>query len=784
MKILLIEDDAIVTQVLTQALTSQHYIVEAAADGLSGWDYAQLTHYDLILLDVGLPKLDGISLCRRLRAQGYATPILLMTAKDAPADRIAGLDAGADDYLIKPLDLGELQARVRALLRRSGSARTPLLESGDLCLDPNTCQVTFAGQPLTLTPKEYSLLELFLRNPLRVFSRGQILEHLWTFDDSPQEDSVKAHIKGLRQKLKTLGAVDWIENVYGIGYRLQPQDKTQPQSPEKALPAVAHSTPVSSAPIALQSGSQSKSQSGSQSIEQEFNLALGGLWQKHQGRIADRLHQLQQAVTALQQQDLSLELRHSACQAAHKLAGVLGMFQRDAGTKLAREVEQILTGERAITAEQQHRLVSRVQELEQLLKLPETPPESTPPSAAARSLLIDADPQLDQELRPLGRSLDMEWERVPTIQHAQRWLQDQIPALVVLSLSEDLLWETASGLLTDLAHRTPPVPVLVLAAGDRLGERVAIARAGGSGFLVKPVTGQRVWEVATQLWQRARSLSVNLLVVDDEPIFLDGLQALLEPWGIRMTKLTDPVQFWEGLQTTAPDLLILDVEMPHINGIELCQAVRIDPDWQGLPILFLTAHRDPETIQQIFAAGADDYVSKPIIGPELLTRIMNRLERSRFLQTFSTRDPITGLTNQLQAQRDLEHQLQVMQRDQQPLSFVVLRIEQFHQIQIQYGHQLGRKILQQWGTCLQTALPQAEIVSYWGDGEFAIALSGLTKSAVREQLDEVLATLRRQVFIAESGQRFQVTYTLGIAEYPLDGQTLSALYQACCQGIC
>jgi DNA-binding response OmpR family regulator len=221
MRILLIEDDEAIIDLLSRSLTSQNYLVETAEDGLIGLDFAESVSYDLILTDVELPKLDGIRLCERLRAGGCSTPILLITARDASADRIRGLDAGADDYLTKPLNLDELHARVRALMRRGEVAPTPLLSVGALRLNPGSCQVTYADKPLNLTPKEYLLLELFLRNPERVFSRGYILQHLWTFDDPPLEESVKAHIKGLRQKLKAVGAVDWIENVYGIGYRLK-----------------------------------------------------------------------------------------------------------------------------------------------------------------------------------------------------------------------------------------------------------------------------------------------------------------------------------------------------------------------------------------------------------------------------------------------------------------------------------------------------------------------------------------------------------------------------------
>lgn len=222
MRILLVEDDERIADALAEDLNDQHYATDVARDGQYGWELVDAFTYDLILLDVMLPKLDGISLCRRLRSEGYCMPVLMLTARDAITDRVVGLDAGADDYVVKPFDLQELSARIRALLRRGNAALPPVLECEGLRLDPSSCEVSYQEQPLSLTPKEYGLLELFLRNSHRVFSRAQILEHLWPFEALPEEDTVKAHVKGLRRKLKEVGApADLIETVYGLGYRLK-----------------------------------------------------------------------------------------------------------------------------------------------------------------------------------------------------------------------------------------------------------------------------------------------------------------------------------------------------------------------------------------------------------------------------------------------------------------------------------------------------------------------------------------------------------------------------------
>ncbi len=222
MKILLVEDDVSLAEVLAEAMATQRYTVDTASDGESGWEQAINFDYDLLVLDVMLPKLDGIGLCQRVRTSGHQMPILMVTARDTSTDKVMGLDAGADDYLIKPVDIPEFLARIRALLRRGSTSTPPILQWGDLSLNPATYEVRYQDEKLRVTPKEYSLLELFLRHGKQIMSRSSIIEHLWSFDNSPREDTIKVHIKTLRQKLKSLGAPeDFIETVHGVGYRLK-----------------------------------------------------------------------------------------------------------------------------------------------------------------------------------------------------------------------------------------------------------------------------------------------------------------------------------------------------------------------------------------------------------------------------------------------------------------------------------------------------------------------------------------------------------------------------------
>lgn len=223
MRILLIEDDISLAEVLAEALGDYGYAVDIVHDGEMGLEQGMREDYSAILLDVNLPKLDGIQVCKRLRSSGCTVPILMITALDANTDKVVGLDAGADDYVVKPVDLLELMARIRALMRRGKVIAETKLVWGDLVLDPSSHEVTYNAKKLELTPKEFALLELFLRSGKRVLSRPAIINHLWSTDEPPSEEAVKAHIKYLRQKLRLVDAPhDFIETVRGLGYRLKP----------------------------------------------------------------------------------------------------------------------------------------------------------------------------------------------------------------------------------------------------------------------------------------------------------------------------------------------------------------------------------------------------------------------------------------------------------------------------------------------------------------------------------------------------------------------------------
>ena len=218
MRILIVEDESALAQALAQGLLRYGYSVDIASDGEEALYMTEINTYDLLLLDLNLPKIDGVEVCRRLRTAGSRVGILMLTARSGLDDRIIGLDSGADDYLIKPFQFAELLARVRAILRRDGEVRNVTLRSGKLVLNPNTAKVYVDTTEVTLTAKEFGILEYLLRNTSRVVSTEELLEHVWNEDANMFTQAIKVHINNIRKKLAIAGDEEYITTVKGRGY--------------------------------------------------------------------------------------------------------------------------------------------------------------------------------------------------------------------------------------------------------------------------------------------------------------------------------------------------------------------------------------------------------------------------------------------------------------------------------------------------------------------------------------------------------------------------------------
>lgn len=221
MRILLVEDNRRLSDSLRLSLVDDGYAVDAVYNGQEGEEFAELTPYDVIILDVMLPQKNGVEVCRSLRSHHIKTPILMLTARDALEDRVLGLDSGADDYLVKPFEMEELRARLRALLRRKSEDKSGSITIADLMLDPATHFVQRGGQSIQLTSREYALLEYLMRNPNRLITRQMAENHLWSYDSTITSNVVDVYIRRLRRRIDDPFEVKLIETVRGSGYRLR-----------------------------------------------------------------------------------------------------------------------------------------------------------------------------------------------------------------------------------------------------------------------------------------------------------------------------------------------------------------------------------------------------------------------------------------------------------------------------------------------------------------------------------------------------------------------------------
>ena len=674
MKFLLVEDDLAFADSMKQLLETHYYSVDLAADGYMALEMADVFSYDLILLDWMLPKRTGMQVCQELRDRGDRTPIILMTAKDSETDEVAGLDAGADDYLVKPFGFEELLARIRALLRRAEGMASPILEWGDLRLDPSSarvscCQANGEEMPIVLTPKEYGLLEVFMRNPSRIFSMDALIDKVWPFDDAPTTGAIRTHIKGLRQKIKAAGLAEVIDTVYGLGYRLSP--------------AIAVVVPRQDAEQASQKAFQKASRSAIADSTAPPQLTpevdLSALWQPVQASYLQRVESLAEAVNALPPGSPQQTAHEEIASEAHTLAGSLGSFGFAEATPQCRQIERIFREHDALGSEQLQELRVAIAKVRQMI----TPEPQISVSGA-----------------------------VP----------EQVP-----------------GQISEISEG--------LSAGAKLQTQDPEA---------KP--------------------AAKLLIVDDDPAMLTLLQGLLSNWGFQIRLLSDPQQFWQTLEQFNPDLVILDIEMPHFSGFDLCQALRDQPQWSDLPVLFLSAHTEADAIQRVFAIGADDYIRKPIVAAELVARIMTWLARARSRRTQTEIDLLTGVANRSKSTQDLTRLLGLAERYRQPLSLIAIDFDNFKRVNTDYGHAMGDRLLRRFGACLRTTFRDKDVIARWGGEEFIVGLYGVDRAKSNQQLDSLLLAWQRACNVNED-DRLQISFSAGIAVYPQDATDLQALYQ-------
>ncbi|NJM76072.1 MAG: response regulator [Acaryochloridaceae cyanobacterium RU_4_10] len=607
MKILVVEDDRSLASALQKVLSEQHYLVDVAFDGQTGLELAEAYEYDLIVLDVMLPKQSGIRICQQLRSQRNNVLILLMTVQDESSQKVTGLDAGADDYLTKPIDTPEFLARIRALLRRLGGTGSPILEWHGLQLDPQSCRVSRHDELLSLTAKEYELLELFLRNPKRIFSQSVLVERVWSIEEMPTENAVRAHIKRLRQKLDRVGLQDAIETVYGLGYRLR---EIEPDESSTSL--VQPSNPE---------------------MEEIPGIQMSNLWQQYRPEYLERAADLIQTIASLAQAPPDDRLRQQAQAQAHTLAGSLGSFGIETASQLADRIERRLKADMPLNPSELQHLQTLAQTIQTEL---ETATEEISIEILAleqishtiQLLIVDDDLALASQLATLSEAYGIQTHIETDIVAARAYLTHTQPDVVLIDLGFPDSPNAGFDLLSDFSAQWPHIPAIVFTAHDEFSDRLQSAHLGGRFFLQKPVLPVTVIDTVLQVYAQLNPTDIKLMLIEDDPEILETIQSILSFRGFQLDIVQNVSQGWKNLPIYRPDLLLLSAELPDRSGLDLCQVIRHEPDWSDLPVIFLVANPDPAIVRHLCEVGATACVSKSTMEADLVTRILNCIRRT------------------------------------------------------------------------------------------------------------------------------------------------------------
>jgi diguanylate cyclase (GGDEF)-like protein len=535
------------------------------------------------------------------------------------------------------------------------------------------------------------------------------------------------------------------------------------------------------------------------SLTRSTEATLRAIWLKHRAGALERVARVERAVQALTVGEPDEQLRVEASREAHSLIGSVGTFGFMRASEAARELELALADPNPARASEMSRLVAVIySELQGEALAPQgsqridaartqhiepAVDRGEPAADQLHVLVVDDDRALCERIAAEATLRGVRCDMAASPQEARALCAERPPTIVLLDLTfpPDGMTD-AYGLLSELSAATPPIPVLVFTGTGAFTDRVEAARRGSRAFLPKSLLPSQALDAVEQFLARDRLATTRVLVVDNDPAVLEAMRTLLEPHNLEVSTLADPLRFWEKLEEVAPELLILDVDMPGVNGPELCRTVRNDPRWSGVAVIFATAHTDIATIEEVFSAGADDYIAKPIVGPELVSRVANRLERVRLYRAQAETDYLTGLSSRAKADDDLAQLATLADRFCEPLSVAMLDVDRFKLVNDRHGHPVGDSVLRRLGEHLRRDFRGNDVVGRWGGEEFIVGMYGMTRDDAVRRLTDTLERFREEQFSSGQGT-LQVSFSAGIAEYPCDGDDLGTVSRAADQAL-
>lgn len=640
-KILLVDDDQDFTIFTQKMLGEKNYEVDILNEGKNVFPTLEENQYDLLIMDVMMPYSDGITICEQMRNNNYDIPILLITALQSKNDKLKAFEVGADDYLVKPFDWDELFARVKALSRRkeSNSNNSSVLSWGKLELDNLTKQCKYDRKKIKLTPTEFNILEVFLNNPNQVFSVDKIINQEWIFKEVPTSSTIRSHIKGLRKKLSKVGAYNnFIETVYGMGYRLILKEKLVKIDEEETLKLQEENT--------LENKFENFPKNNSKTIVKEIDYnevpenakankqrellenAMSMMWKKSQKSVFEKvnlLHKYHQNLDAnLTKEEIILT--------AHSMIGFLGSIGLHKPSQICRNIENLLKNNSSSEAlgREIYELSYTLNNLDNSHLNSEDKLNFKVNYLQKNVLIIDKKTPFIKDLCKLSFFWNLNITLINDIEEIKNYQNEFKFDAILIDPYNNTHQLTPKQILLSLKETYSSIPVVVITEKNDLEARLEATKFKVNGFIDKTILPGKAINMIYKCLNQSENNKI--LVVDDDTNFLRYFKSQIVDRNLEIITLNNPLKLWDFIETLAPELLILDVEMPYIDGIELCKIIRNDPRYYKLPIIFLTSNLNDETVDKIINVGGDDFIAKSKMKEELHYRITTHLKRSQRLK--------------------------------------------------------------------------------------------------------------------------------------------------------
>jgi len=510
-----------------------------------------------------------------------------------------------------------------------------------------------------------------------------------------------------------------------------------------------------------------------------MSAVVARVWAQSKELMLQRVGVLEEAAGSVLEGTLGAEQRSVAEREAHKLAGSLGTFGLSEGSRLAKEIEWLLQGSQTLGEENSLALSELVVALGQVVSgdpVSQPPEASSGPDTEDSILVVDSDPDFAHRVVEEALSQGISASAAGSPAAATKSIAKRRPDLVLLDPGSGDDLKAGRALLAKMSKGLRGIPTVILSLPGSGIDRAEVARAGGQGYLSKPMPPRAVVQAAARTLDRLRKGS-KILVVDDDPIVPALLRPMLRRSGLQVEALQDPEWFWETLEQVRPELLVLDFQFPQMDGLELCRMVRNDAAWAQLPIVFLTGRDDAESERQMYAAGADDVVTKPVIAEDVVVRINNRLQRSRQFRELTEIDPHTGLATWRGFVREAEALLALAKRYAKPVALILIDVDGLGDLEEEYGREAAAAILLNLGRLLRRSFQTEDALGVDGQSRLALGLYDYGQAETVEKLAQVLETFSAKSPTTDS-QGFQAKASAGVAWFPKDGGDVAGLSEA------